>query len=235
MLVSDLDGNGQQDIFVLAGEVGSAMTIFRGLGGRAFSHAATIAGFSYAARAVAVAEATGDGRLDILSTYDVFFGGPGLQIRPNGMLLPIITGQPVAATGCRGESAVFTVAATSPSQPLTHRWRRGGSYLSDADPKYSGVRSDTLVIADLASSDSGLPPYECVLTNLCGSSISAPALISLCLADFNCSGGVSVQDIFDFLGAYFAGSPTADVNGSGDQPTVEDVFDFLIAYFAGCP
>ena len=54
-----------------------------------------------------------------------------------------------------------------------------------------------------------------------------------CRADFNRSGAVSVQDIFDFLAAYFAGNPRADFNGSG-AVTVQDIFDFLAAYFAGC-
>jgi hypothetical protein len=54
-----------------------------------------------------------------------------------------------------------------------------------------------------------------------------------CVGDFNNSGSVTVQDIFDFLIAYFANSPAADVNGVGGV-TVQDIFDFLISYFAGC-
>jgi hypothetical protein len=54
-----------------------------------------------------------------------------------------------------------------------------------------------------------------------------------CIGDINGSGGVSVQDIFDFLGAYFSGDPLADVNASGTV-TVQDIFDFLGGYFAGC-
>jgi hypothetical protein len=43
-----------------------------------------------------------------------------------------------------------------------------------------------------------------------------------------------VQDIFDFLAAYFAGNPRADFNHS-TTISVQDIFDFLAAYFAGCP
>jgi hypothetical protein len=57
--------------------------------------------------------------------------------------------------------------------------------------------------------------------------------IRCCIADFNVSGVVSVQDIFDFLAAYFANDPRADVNVSG-VISVQDIFDFLAAYFAGC-
>lgn len=56
---------------------------------------------------------------------------------------------------------------------------------------------------------------------------------NVCIADFNGSGTVTVQDIFDFLTAYFNNLATADVNASGSV-TVQDIFDFLSAYFAGC-
>lgn len=55
-----------------------------------------------------------------------------------------------------------------------------------------------------------------------------------CIADFNQSGAVSVQDIFDFLGAYFAGDACSDINASGPPPGVQDIFDFLALYFVGC-
>ena len=54
-----------------------------------------------------------------------------------------------------------------------------------------------------------------------------------CPADFNNSGAVGVQDLFDFLGAWFARLPAADSNGSG-AVTVQDLFDFLAVWFAGC-
>ncbi|HMN39874.1 MAG TPA: GC-type dockerin domain-anchored protein [Phycisphaerales bacterium] len=55
-----------------------------------------------------------------------------------------------------------------------------------------------------------------------------------CLADFNGDDVLSVQDIFDFLNAWFAGSCFADynhINGLG----VQDIFDYLNSWFAGCP
>lgn len=54
-----------------------------------------------------------------------------------------------------------------------------------------------------------------------------------CNANFNQIGGVTVQDIFDFLVTYFAGDPRADFDESG-AVGVQDIFDFLVAYFAGC-
>lgn len=64
--------------------------------------------------------------------------------------------------------------------------------------------------------------------------VSARFTIDYCAGDFNRSGDVGVQDIFDFLMAYFAGQLEADVNASGGV-TVQDIFDFLAAYFGACP
>ena len=59
------------------------------------------------------------------------------------------------------------------------------------------------------------------------------ALGALCRADFNCSGLVSIQDVFDFTAEWFAGNPRADFNAAGGI-TIQDVFDFLAAWFAAC-
>lgn len=60
------------------------------------------------------------------------------------------------------------------------------------------------------------------------------SLSPACIGDFNQSGDISVGDLFDFLAAYFAGQPDADVNFTRTI-SVEDVFSFLAAWFAGCP
>lgn len=57
--------------------------------------------------------------------------------------------------------------------------------------------------------------------------------VSVCLPDINRSGSVTVQDIFDFLAAYFANDLSADFNNSFDI-SVQDIFDFLSLYFSGC-
>jgi hypothetical protein len=54
-----------------------------------------------------------------------------------------------------------------------------------------------------------------------------------CPADVNDDSLLSVQDLFDFLAAFFANDSAADVNGS-DTITVQDLFDFLSIYFVGC-
>jgi hypothetical protein len=54
-----------------------------------------------------------------------------------------------------------------------------------------------------------------------------------CPADFNGSGNLNVQDIFDYLSAWFAGDLGADFNRSGSL-NVQDIFDFLSGWFSGC-
>lgn len=54
-----------------------------------------------------------------------------------------------------------------------------------------------------------------------------------CPANFNRVGGVTVQDIFDFLSAYFVADPAADFNHVGGV-SVQDIFDYLNAYFTPC-
>ena len=75
--------------------------------------------------------------------------------------------------------------------------------------------------------------FRCIVRDDCTQVTTAPIQLIPCLGDFNCSATVSVQDIFDFLAAYFVNDPRADINTSGSI-TVQDIFDFLSVYFGGC-
>lgn len=59
--------------------------------------------------------------------------------------------------------------------------------------------------------------------------LAAPA----CPADINDSGSVTVQDVFDFLAAFFANAPQGDFNAD-DAFSPQDIFAFLAAFFAPC-
>ena len=54
-----------------------------------------------------------------------------------------------------------------------------------------------------------------------------------CPADFNGNGTIEVQDIFDFLYAWFAQDALTDFNTTG-AIEVQDIFDFLTEWFTGC-
>jgi beta-glucanase (GH16 family) len=61
-----------------------------------------------------------------------------------------------------------------------------------------------------------------------------PARVAPCIADFNGVDGANVQDVFEFLAAWFASDPRADFNEQGGI-TVQDIFAFLTFWFRGCP
>ena len=97
-----------------------------------------------------------------------------------------------------------------------------------------GAAAGTLTISSLRYANTHhVNVHRCVATNSCGNATSNEVTLTNCAADFNCSGAVTAQDIFDFLAAYFSHNASADFNGSG-QITVQDIFDFLAAFFAGC-
>ena len=88
----------------------------------------------------------------------------------------------------------------------------------------TSVSSDGLTMVGSGSQDGGVTREGWVAT-----------LPSFCHGgDFNHSGTVNVQDVFDFLAAWFAGSPSADFNHAG-PPVLRDIFAFLKAWLAGCP
>lgn len=58
--------------------------------------------------------------------------------------------------------------------------------------------------------------------------------VACCPANINGSDGVGVQDLFDFLAAWFAQTPVGDFN-KDLSVTLQDLFDYLFAYFQGCP
>ncbi|HMN41016.1 MAG TPA: GC-type dockerin domain-anchored protein [Phycisphaerales bacterium] len=159
--------------------------------------------------------------------YDCIVTGPCGPVTSDPATVTIcetaaITADPSPATTCAGGSAMFTVSASGAG--LSYQWRKNAAPLP-------GQTSPSLTIGPASASDAGV--YDCVVNTCCNAATSAGASLTVCTADFNCSGALSVQDIFDFLNAWFAGNPAADFNGSG--LAVSDIFDFLNAWFAGCP
>ncbi len=132
-----------------------------------------------------------------------------------------VSASPTSVLSCSGGSASFSVTATG--NFLNYQWRKGGNPIS-------GANGSSLLISPVTAGDLG--SYDCVVSNCCQSATSSPATLGTCIADFNCSNTVSVQDIFDYLAAWFAGTPSADINGGGIG--VQDIFDFLAAWFVGC-
>ncbi|MCC6321298.1 MAG: hypothetical protein IT438_07670 [Phycisphaerales bacterium] len=71
-------------------------------------------------------------------------------------------------------------------------------------------------------------------TNTSTANLVADGTRIACRCDWNNSGSVTIQDVFDFLTSYFGAS--ADFNAD-TSTTVQDIFDFLTCFFArplGC-
>jgi hypothetical protein len=86
--------------------------------------------------------------------------------------------------------------------------------------------------AVLPSGDLVVGGYFTVAGGQTSAFLARYARADLCLADFNCSHGLEVQDILDYLSDWFAASPSADFNGNG--LSIQDIFDFLSAWLGGC-
>jgi hypothetical protein len=133
-------------------------------------------------------------------------------------------------------NVVRFVAYAAGAGPLSYRWQRNGVDIADGPAigggTISGAHARILTITGTTPATTG--NYTCLVANTCSSITSTPASPTNCPADFNGSGMLEVQDIFDFLNAWLGSDPQADFNGSG-MLEVQDIFDFLNAWLAGCP
>jgi hypothetical protein len=162
-----------------------------------------------------------------------------------------IAEQPVNRTACRLGSASFEIGPMG-NGPFDYLWQvrtAPGTWQTlgnDPGPLPCGsgasayatpINSSAVTIGIRACPGDPTAQHfqiHCVLSNACASVTSSEATYTICSADFNCSGSVEVQDIFDFLNAWFAGDSRADLNLNGIIE-IQDIFDFLNAWFAGCP
>ena len=85
-------------------------------------------------------------------------------------------------------------------------WRRNGAPVT-LGGRFQVSTTGRLTIASATRSDEGV--YDCVVNYGCGTTILGPVALGVypCPADFNRSGQLSVDDIFSFLNAWFAGCP----------------------------
>ncbi|MCK4660177.1 MAG: DUF2341 domain-containing protein, partial [Phycisphaerae bacterium] len=88
---------------------------------------------------------------------------------------PSITSHPSGATICDGQSHQMSVTASG-TAPLSYQWRKNGSDLSDGG-NISGATTTTLAINPAALADAG--SYDCVVTNVCGSTTSTAATLTV--------------------------------------------------------
>lgn len=136
----------------------------------------------------------------------------------------------VTITNTSGQPCAYTVSVESPDgwtgldTPSTGTLAPGAVAIVPMRiraPGLAGAAQTTLLIS--AASDVEIGPRGWT---------SLPASRRICPVDWNGVGGVTIQDIFDFLNDYF--DHAADFNGISGT-SVQDVFDFLAMYFDSCP
>lgn len=108
-----------------------------------------------------------------------------------------------------GSNVFATIDIANPAAPILLNWTLSNGGLHAIDTRYR----QAFIAEDVRGLTIFHLPHE--------------------LADFNQSGAVSVQDIFDFLTAYFAADLQADINADTGV-SVQDIFDYLSLYFGGC-
>ncbi|MBN2349376.1 MAG: immunoglobulin domain-containing protein [Bacteroidales bacterium] len=84
-----------------------------------------------------------------------------------------ITAQPVDISACSSDNVSFAIAATGSG--LAYQWQKDGANISDGGT-ISGCLTDILSIAGTLPGDAGT--YTCVVTGVCGSDNSDPAVLT---------------------------------------------------------
>lgn len=160
----------------------------------------------------------------VISAVDAFAPGAALGgLAYNGLILdPDLLGDPSVSlfSGTRATNRDFYLGFTCrlvAGGPNHYGWVRCRLDWDGAGPiveqwTVSAAAYESLPETDIAAGDAGAPP---------------------CVPDFDGQNGVTVNDVFVFLNAWFSGDSRADVDG---QPgvSVNDIFTFLNLWFAGC-
>jgi hypothetical protein len=147
---------------------------------------------------------------------------------------PTIDSQQGGGATCWHGTAYFSVTASGEGQ-TNYQWRFEGTPLTDgvssSGALFAGALTRELVGANLSSLDEGL--FDCVVTGPCGSAVSQPIPLSVCVGDFNCDGAPDGADVGDFFERWEAGDLAADVNSDYgiDGPDVEY---FFLRWESGC-
>ncbi|HRJ50465.1 MAG TPA: S8 family serine peptidase, partial [Phycisphaerales bacterium] len=138
-------------------------------------------------------------------------------------IAPSIGGHPASQTVDAWDPVLFNVSATGTS--LQYQWKFNGD---DID----GAVSSSYTIPSVSLSEAG--NYTVVVTGACGQQTSNTAVLTVvCIADFDGSGFVDIEDYSAFILMFEEGDESADVDGSGFVD-LEDFNYFVQKFELGC-
>jgi hypothetical protein len=96
----------------------------------------------------------------------------------------------------------------------------------------SVVRSALSVVAVALLAGSAMAAEPVTVIQTVKPEVDSPAPAARYNPDFNHDGKVEIQDLFDYLTAWFAGKPEADVNGNKVLEGL-DILEFVNSWLAG--
>lgn len=141
-----------------------------------------------------------------------------------------ITVQPANTSACLGSPVTFSVSAIG-GGPIQYQWRKDGVNIPGAtNSTYADSSFDP-------NTDTG--PYDCVISNVCSSSVSDSATAGLCTPeDITGDCAVDLVDLAVLLAHFGLPAPNGhadgDLDGSGDV-TLNDLTQMLASFGnSGC-
>jgi hypothetical protein len=114
------------------------------------------------------------------------------------------------ALGISAQPFTFGPVLSPPAPAAAFTWTRDGQPLSSANGRITGLNGPALTFSPLTLADVGV--YTLRITPGCieAAPVEATAQLGVrpgCRADFNENGTVGIQDVLDYLAAYFASCP----------------------------
>jgi len=94
-----------------------------------------------------------------------------ITVAPPSTASPTLLSDVSDQTACAGSSASFSVTACG-TPPLSYQWRKNGANLSDSG-HFAGSHTSTLTVSNVSIAD--LSPYDVVITNAFGATVSSAA------------------------------------------------------------